>query len=182
MSTRSAAQTTRPENLGSRTMTITPTTDTDAGPSTVSPPPSGSETPSSVGVLRLRGAPGRRQRVVWTSDTVDNEGMGKKKSKICCIYHKPRAFDESSSESDSCDSDNDSCCGDGQGSGGRQQRPPQSHGGEVHEQSSDSESDGGGGDGRARPARKPRRKHSKHHDSKANKYDSKPKAPKEDSA
>ncbi|GMK55227.1 hypothetical protein CspeluHIS016_0202830 [Cutaneotrichosporon spelunceum] len=111
-------------------MTINPTTDTDAEPSTASPPASRSETPSSVGVLRLRGGPGRRQRVVWTSDTVDNEGMGKKKSKICCIYHKPRAFDESSSESDSCG-----------------------------------------------PARKPRRKHRKHHGSKANKYDSQPKAP-----
>jgi len=30
---------------------------------------------------------------------VDNEGAGRKKSKICCIYHKPRAFDESSDES-----------------------------------------------------------------------------------
>ncbi|AHL28927.1 protein phosphatase [Encephalitozoon hellem] len=26
------------------------------------------------------------KRVTWTKDTVDNEGMGKKKSKICCIY------------------------------------------------------------------------------------------------
>lgn len=38
--------------------------------------------------------------VVWTEDTVDNEFLGKKSSKKCCIYHKPRAFDESSSESD----------------------------------------------------------------------------------
>ena len=56
-----------------------------------------------------------RQRVVWTEDTVDNEGCGKKKSKstciathisVCCIYHKKRAFDESSSES-SASSDGD---------------------------------------------------------------------------
>jgi len=34
---------------------------------------------------------------------------------VCCIYHKPRAFDESSSESDSSDSDtdSDSSCGKG---------------------------------------------------------------------
>ncbi|KAL0953195.1 hypothetical protein HGRIS_004450 [Hohenbuehelia grisea] len=34
---------------------------------------------------------------------------------VCCIYHKPKAFDESSDE-DSSDSDSDSCCdhsGDG---------------------------------------------------------------------
>ena len=43
----------------------------------------------SVGVLRLRGTDAPQEqpprepnrRVVWTDDTVDNEGMGKKKSK-----------------------------------------------------------------------------------------------------
>jgi protein phosphatase 1 regulatory subunit 11 len=56
------------------------------------------------------------QRVVWKEDVIDNEGAGKKKSKslshisftparlltlciVCCIYHKPRRFDESSDES-----------------------------------------------------------------------------------
>lgn len=43
--------------------------------------------------------------MVWTDETVDNEGMGRKKSKICCIYHKPKAFDESSDESSSDGSD-----------------------------------------------------------------------------
>jgi len=47
--------------------------------------------------------------VQWTEDVVDNEGAGRKKSKICCIYHKPRAFDESSDESDS--SGDESCDG-----------------------------------------------------------------------
>ncbi|KAI9061193.1 hypothetical protein FKP32DRAFT_1594863 [Trametes sanguinea] len=65
---------------------------------------------STVGTLRLRGAPRNRQRVVWREDVVDNEGAGKKKSKICCIYHKPRRFDESSSSDDSSDSDS-SCDG-----------------------------------------------------------------------
>ncbi|KAL7278926.1 hypothetical protein ACG7TL_006757 [Trametes sanguinea] len=36
---------------------------------------------STVGTLRLRGAPRNRQRVVWREDVVDNEGAGKKKSK-----------------------------------------------------------------------------------------------------
>ncbi|KAI0760973.1 phosphatase inhibitor-domain-containing protein [Trametes elegans] len=66
---------------------------------------------STVGTLRLRGAPRNRQRVVWREDVVDNEGAGKKKTKICCIYHKPKRFDESSSSDDSSDeSDSDSSC------------------------------------------------------------------------
>ncbi|KAH7107950.1 type 1 phosphatases regulator YPI1 [Auriculariales sp. MPI-PUGE-AT-0066] len=61
--------------------------------------------PASNGVLRLRGAPARTTpRVQWTEDVVDNEGIGRKSSKICCIYHKPRRFDESSDES-GCESD-----------------------------------------------------------------------------
>ncbi|BHF75176.1 hypothetical protein SprV_0501827100 [Sparganum proliferum] len=44
----------------------------------------------------------------WSPDTVDNEFMGKKKSKCCCIYEKPRNFDDpSSSSSSSDDSDGD---------------------------------------------------------------------------
>nr|CAB3265088.1 protein phosphatase 1 regulatory subunit 11-like [Phallusia mammillata] len=42
--------------------------------------------------------------VTWSAGTVDNENMGKKSSKCCCIYHKPRVMGESSSETDS-DSD-----------------------------------------------------------------------------
>lgn len=30
----------------------------------------------------------------------DNEGMGRKSSKRCCIFHKQRAFGESSTDSD----------------------------------------------------------------------------------
>ncbi|KAF9493308.1 hypothetical protein BDN71DRAFT_1450435 [Pleurotus eryngii] len=63
---------------------------------------------TSVGAMRVR-ATNRRDnhRVVWDEDVVDNEGCGRKSSKICCIYHKPRNFDESSSEEDSSDSDCD---------------------------------------------------------------------------
>ncbi|KAG9311819.1 phosphatase inhibitor-domain-containing protein [Chiua virens] len=59
---------------------------------------SSSVVPSGVRASVSLGIPG----------VVDNEGCGKKKSKICCIYHKPRQFDESSSESDSASSDSDS--------------------------------------------------------------------------
>ncbi|KAF8896023.1 phosphatase inhibitor-domain-containing protein [Infundibulicybe gibba] len=88
---------------GSRTITITGTP----------PIPDDGSNPgdTSDGVLRLRGATQKnKQRVAWGEDVVDNEGCGKKKSKICCIYHKPKRFDESSDE-DSSDSDTDSSCG-----------------------------------------------------------------------
>lgn len=79
-----------------------------------------------VGTLLLRGGPRSRPAVTWNEDVVDNEGMGKKKSKseysdghidtkyviiplvsVCCIYHKPKRFDESSDEEDSSDSEDD---------------------------------------------------------------------------
>ncbi|KAF3924267.1 hypothetical protein ABW21_db0205451 [Orbilia brochopaga] len=59
------------------------------------------------GILRLRGASEahtQRRRVTWTEEVVDNEGLGKKKTKICCIYRKPRQFGESSSEDSSSSS------------------------------------------------------------------------------
>ncbi|EIW84562.1 hypothetical protein CONPUDRAFT_24922, partial [Coniophora puteana RWD-64-598 SS2] len=93
---------------GSRTITLRdsqprPEDDSGAGPS--------SGEAHVVGALRLRGQPRRtRARVAWDEGVVDNEGAGKKKSKICCIYHKPREFDESSSE-ESSDSDSDSGAG-----------------------------------------------------------------------
>ncbi|KAJ1919145.1 hypothetical protein H4219_002194 [Mycoemilia scoparia] len=50
-----------------------------------------------------------RPGIRWAEDTVDNEHMNKKKSKICCIYRKPRAWDESDTDESSsdCDSDGD---------------------------------------------------------------------------
>jgi protein phosphatase 1 regulatory subunit 11 len=49
-----------------------------------------------------------RARVQWALGTVDNEHLGRKRSKCCCIYHKPRAFDESDDESGGESSDIDS--------------------------------------------------------------------------
>lgn len=45
--------------------------------------------------------------MAWTDNTVDNETLGRKSSKICCIYHKPKDYDESSSEDSSSASDSD---------------------------------------------------------------------------
>lgn len=59
-----------------------------------------------------------RPRVSWTEDTVDNENLNRKKSKICCIFHPTKEFGESSEESasesepsSSSDSDSDSSYG-----------------------------------------------------------------------
>ncbi|KAK2573665.1 E3 ubiquitin-protein ligase PPP1R11 [Acropora cervicornis] len=58
-------------------------------------------------VLKLK-KPKTDKKVQWDESAVDNEFMGKKTSKCCCIYSKPRIFGESSSDSDS-DDDDDGC-------------------------------------------------------------------------
>ncbi|XPS77654.1 Type 1 phosphatases regulator ypi1 [Ascochyta lentis] len=63
---------------------------------------------ASSGVLRLRAAPEERRHIQWAEDVVDNEGMGKKSSKVCCIYHAPREAGESSDESSDSSSSDDS--------------------------------------------------------------------------
>ncbi|CCU83121.1 unnamed protein product [Blumeria hordei] len=65
-----------------------------------------------IPVLRLRGASlenstATSRSIRWDESVVNNEGMGKKSSKVCCIYHAPRQFGESSEESSSS-SDSDS--------------------------------------------------------------------------
>uniref|UniRef100_A0A8C5PQ06 E3 ubiquitin-protein ligase PPP1R11 n=1 Tax=Leptobrachium leishanense TaxID=445787 RepID=A0A8C5PQ06_9ANUR len=47
------------------------------------------------------------KKVEWTCDTVDNEHLGRRSSKCCCIYEKQRAFGESSTESE--DEDDEGC-------------------------------------------------------------------------
>ncbi|KAK2625856.1 hypothetical protein QTJ16_005168 [Diplocarpon rosae] len=63
-------------------------------------------------ILHLRGAPREaaptERRIQWAEDVIDNEGLNRKKSKVCCIYHAPKGIDESSDESESDESDSDS--------------------------------------------------------------------------
>ncbi|MCJ1405358.1 hypothetical protein MMC11_008585 [Xylographa trunciseda] len=73
--------------------------------------------PVPVGTLRLRAESAPRRGIRWAEDVVDNEGLGRKSSKVCCIYHKPRAVGESSSESSSSD-DDDSGSSDSEAEGG----------------------------------------------------------------
>ena len=50
-----------------------------------------------------------RRKVQWSSETVDNEHLGRKKSKCCCVFVKKRPFGQSDSEES--DDDCDNCCG-----------------------------------------------------------------------
>ncbi|CAJ0579803.1 unnamed protein product, partial [Mesorhabditis spiculigera] len=49
-------------------------------------------------VLRLTSRPHEIERphVTWGADVVDNEHMGRLKSNCCCIYTKPRQWDDPS--------------------------------------------------------------------------------------
>jgi len=78
----------------------TVTQEVEASPSTSTDiPADGGHT-----VLRLKLKPKKKKKVGWTTETVDNEHMNKKKSKCCCIYEKPHTFGESSSDTDDeCD-------------------------------------------------------------------------------
>jgi len=51
--------------------------------------------------LTLKKEKDKSKKIQWTEDTVDNEGLGKKKSKCCCQFKKKRTdLDESSSSED----------------------------------------------------------------------------------
>ncbi|KAM8883236.1 E3 ubiquitin-protein ligase PPP1R11 isoform X2 [Synchiropus splendidus] len=81
---------------GTSSETITETVQTST------PPPPQQEGRSLTIKLRKRKT---EKKVEWSSDTVDNEHLGRRSSKCCCIYEKPRQFGESSSESDGGEDD-----------------------------------------------------------------------------
>lgn len=85
---------------GTSSETITETVQTNT------PPPPQQEGRSLTIKLRKRKT---EKKVEWSSDTVDNEHLGRRSSKCCCIYEKPRQFGESSSESEG--EDDDEGCG-----------------------------------------------------------------------
>lgn len=87
--------------------------------------------------LKLKKKPSERKKVNWTEETVDNEGLGRKKSKCCCIYVKPKKFGEESSGDETSDSDSD--CKDCSGH----------HGKDLN---SDRDKQGGGGGGEQKVA------------------------------
>ncbi|XP_026989655.1 E3 ubiquitin-protein ligase PPP1R11 [Tachysurus fulvidraco] len=79
------------ELAGPPSETITETVQTGT------PPPPQQEGRSLTIKLRKRKTD---KKVEWSSDTVDNEHMGRRSSKCCCVYEKPRQFGESSTESE----------------------------------------------------------------------------------
>ncbi|PVV04267.1 hypothetical protein BB560_001236 [Smittium megazygosporum] len=110
-----------PQNRDNGSLTVTHTIE----------PPENSERASSEGVLLVRGdssltlnsdntssAAGPEKNseqhqpsVRWAEDTVDNENMNKKKSKICCIYRKPWTWTDPPADSDPDSSDCSDCEG-----------------------------------------------------------------------
>ncbi|CAL5017933.1 unnamed protein product [Urochloa decumbens] len=73
-------------SAGSVTVTV------DPSPSSSAPPPA----PAEAVVLRLKRR--AKKKVSWKEGTVDNEGLGRKSSKKCCIFHKEVPFDEDCSD------------------------------------------------------------------------------------
>ncbi|KAK3072390.1 Type 1 phosphatases regulator ypi1 [Teratosphaeriaceae sp. CCFEE 6253] len=83
-----------------RSGTSTPTTIQTLLPDPTDPP----------ATLHLRAGTEPRESgpsVRWAEDVVDNEGLGKKSSKVCCIYHKPHQPGDSDSEDSSSSSEDD---------------------------------------------------------------------------
>ncbi|XP_072531985.1 E3 ubiquitin-protein ligase PPP1R11 [Salminus brasiliensis] len=70
---------------------------TETVPTGAPPPPPQQEGRSLTIKLRKRKT---EKKVEWSSDTVDNEHLGRRSSKCCCVYEKPRQFGESSTESE----------------------------------------------------------------------------------
>ncbi|KAF9877770.1 hypothetical protein CkaCkLH20_04905 [Colletotrichum karsti] len=118
-------------------------------------------------ILRLRGAHApSRPSVRWAEDVVDNEGLGRKSSKVCCIYHRPKGVDESSDESSSdssSDSDSDSDDGgrrripsaDHKGKGKGKDKSKKDHDCDDHEHSHDGHRHGRNGGRDGKPKRRP---------------------------
>ncbi|GMH31330.1 hypothetical protein Nepgr_033173 [Nepenthes gracilis] len=72
--------------------------------------------PPETLVLRLN----IKKKVSWKEGTVDNEFLGRKSSKKCCIFHKQKPFDEDDSDEDdqpNCDHHNGNASGHGHGEG-----------------------------------------------------------------
>lgn len=76
-------------------------------------------------VLHLR-KPKNKPRVRWTEETVDNEHMNKKKTKICCIFHPQQDFDHECSESSSSDDSESDASGD-EGNGDNRPSSPNAY-------------------------------------------------------
>jgi len=103
---------TRTMAAGRYTESGTATPSSTTGSTTVTETEAGPSVPIDLtqATLRLRAEPEElpsARRIQWAEDVVDNEGLGKKSSKVCCIYHKPREAGDSSSDDSSSSSSSD---------------------------------------------------------------------------
>lgn len=106
---------TTPQSTNNGGSAATPASATATQTATATDDSSGNTTNTGVSdhppVLRLTlRAPAR---VRWEEGIVDNEGMGRKSSKRCCIFHKQRDFGESSSDSSEDEEDRKPSANDG---------------------------------------------------------------------
>ncbi len=88
----------------SQTVTLDPERDPEGQENKI---PEGATGGATAPTLRL--SKKEKKAVKWRSDTVDNEGLGKKKSKCCCIYIKPKVFGQGGDSSSGDESDEDDC-------------------------------------------------------------------------
>ncbi|KAG2571116.1 hypothetical protein PVAP13_7KG062400 [Panicum virgatum] len=80
-------------SAGSVTVTVDPS---PSSSSSAPPPATAAPAPAEAVVLRLKRR--GKKKVSWKEGTVDNEGLGRKSSKKCCIFHKEVPFDEDCSD------------------------------------------------------------------------------------
>jgi protein phosphatase 1 regulatory subunit 11 len=73
------------------TVTIDPSPSSSSSSAPAAAPP-----PPETVVLRLKRR--AKKKVSWKEGTVDNESLGRKSSKKCCIFHKEVPFDEDCSD------------------------------------------------------------------------------------
>lgn len=107
----------------------------------------GEDKPASPSVtMKLKKPkPKLTKRVSFTEDTIDNEELGKKKSKCCCVYEKPKQFAESS-ESES-EGECEHCSGHVEAKHKRSISPPPPAPVEEGAEGGQEEDDGDEGDG-----------------------------------
>jgi protein phosphatase 1 regulatory subunit 11 len=87
----------------SATCTITAADEDESVDATASRSSSPAQSPASASfpsvsssslVIRLQSEEQERRHVRWTEDTIDNEHLNRKKSNICCIFHRHNDGDE----------------------------------------------------------------------------------------
>ncbi|PKA54555.1 hypothetical protein AXF42_Ash000390 [Apostasia shenzhenica] len=107
-----------------RTATRSPASPSGSATVTLEETPSSSfqQQTTQTLVLRLKRP---KKKVTWKEGTVDNEKLGRKSSKKCCIYHKQKPFDEDDSDEEDChgsdggafkpEGNRGGCCSHGEG-------------------------------------------------------------------